>query len=96
LNFDVGEEYWVGISTKLGEDFDDPRDFNGQGMVLQWHYRGWLYPEVRGAQPFFLRFRDDQIHVHNEVLLEYMEHHPSLAKRWRFPQFWPLFVSVSR
>ena len=82
VNFDVGEEYWVGISIKLGDDFNDPKDFNDQGMVLQWHYRDWLYPEVRGAQPLILRFRDDQIHVHNEVLLEYMASVPPAYGEW--------------
>ena len=72
VNFDVGKEYWVGISIKLGEDFRDRADFNDQGMLLQWHYRDWLHPEVRDAQPLLLRFRDDRVHVHNEVLREYM------------------------
>ncbi|MGW8179592.1 MAG: hypothetical protein ACWGQW_12665 [bacterium] len=30
VNFDVGKEYWVGISVKLGREFDDPVDFEGQ------------------------------------------------------------------
>ena len=72
VNFDVGKEYWVGISIKLGEEFRDSSDFNDQGMLLQWHYRDWLHPEVRDAQPLLLRFRNDKVHVHNEVLQKYM------------------------
>jgi hypothetical protein len=72
VNFDVGKEYWVGISIKLGEDFRDTSDFNDQGMLLQWHYRDWLHPEVRDAQPLLLRYSNNKVHVHNEVLKKYM------------------------
>lgn len=82
VNFDVGKEYWVGISIKLGEDFRDSTDFNDQGMILQWHYRDWLHPEVRDAQPLLLRFRDDKVHVHNEVLQKYMASVPPAYGQW--------------
>ena len=72
VNFDIGKEYWVGISIKLGEDFRNRSDLYDQGMLLQWHYRDWLHPEVRGAQPLVLRYRGGKVHVHNEVLQEYM------------------------
>ncbi len=72
VNFDVGKEYWIGISIKLGEDFRDASDFNDQGMLLQWHYQDRLHPEIRGAQPLLLRYKNDRIHVHNEVLKKYM------------------------
>ena len=82
VNFDVGKEYWVGISIKLGEDFRDSADFDDQGMILQWHYRDWLHPEVRDAQPLLLRFRDDKVHVHNEVLQKYMASVPPAYGQW--------------
>ena len=41
-------------------------------MILQWHYQDKLHPEVRDAQPLLLRFKDDQVHVENEVLQKYM------------------------
>ena len=49
LVFDIGEEYWVGISIKLDENFRDSTDFKDQGMLLQWHYQDKLHPEVRDA-----------------------------------------------
>jgi len=82
VNFDVGEEYWTGISVKLGDDFRDRPDFNDQGMVFQFHYRGWLHPEVRDAQPLLLRFKEDEVHVHNEVLQEYMASVPPAYGEW--------------
>jgi polysaccharide lyase-like protein len=82
VNFDVGKEYWVGISIRLGEDFRDTAVFNDQGMLLQWHYRDWLHPEVRDAQPLLLRFRDDEVHVHNEVLRTYMASVPPAYGEW--------------
>jgi len=82
VNFDVGKEYWVGISIRLGEDFRDTTDFNDQGMLLQWHYRDWLHPEVRDAQPLLLRFSDDKVHVHNEVLQKYMASAPPAYGEW--------------
>jgi len=82
VNFDVGKEYWVGISIKLGEDFRDTTEFNDQGILLQWHYRDWLHPEVRDAQPLVLRFRDDKVHVHNEVLQKFMASVPPAYGEW--------------
>ena len=82
VNFDVGKAYWVGISIKLGEEFRDSTDFNDQGMLIQWHYRDWLHPEVRDAQPLLLRFRDDKVHVHNEVLQEFMASVPPAYGEW--------------
>ena len=82
VNFDVGKEYWVGISIKLGEDFRDSATFDDQGMLLQWHYRDWLHPEVPDAQPLLLRFRDDKVHVHNEVLQKYMASVPPAYGEW--------------
>ena len=82
VNFDVGKEYWVGISIRLGESFRDSAVFNDQGMLLQWHYRDWLHPEVRDAQPLLLRFRDGEVHVHNEVLRKYMASVPPAYGEW--------------
>ena len=66
-NFDVGEEYWVGISTKIDEDFNDGLTFNDQGMLMQWHYRDWLYNDGQQPQPMVLRFTGDDVKVHSEV-----------------------------
>lgn len=82
INFDVGKEYWIGISIKLGEDFRDASGFNDQGMLLQWHYRDRFHPEVRGAQPLLLRYKDGKIHVHNEVLKKYMASVPPAYGEW--------------
>jgi MYXO-CTERM domain-containing protein len=82
INFDVGEEYWVGISIKLAANFDDPTDLNDQGMLLQWHYRDWLHPEVPDAQPLLLRYRDDEVHVHNEVLGQFLASSPPEYAQW--------------
>jgi hypothetical protein len=82
INFDVGEDYWVGISIKIDDNFDDPTDLNDQGMVLQWHYRDWLHPEVPDAQPLLLRYRDDEVHVHNEVLGQFLASSPPAYGAW--------------
>ena len=76
LIFEVGEEYWVGISIKLDENFRDSTDFKDQGMLLQWHYQDKRHPEVPDAQPLLLRFRNDMVHVDNEVLDKYMASFP--------------------
>lgn len=75
LNFDVGKEYWVGTSIKMGEEFRDKSNLDDdvyRTVLLQWHYRDWLHPEVRDAQPLVLRHRNNKVYVHNEVLQEYM------------------------
>ncbi|MEM7145017.1 MAG: heparin lyase I family protein [Verrucomicrobiota bacterium] len=72
LMFEIGQEYWVGISIKLDENFRDSTEFKDQGMLLQWHYQDKNHPEVRDAQPLLLRFKNDEVRVHNEVLEEYM------------------------
>ena len=82
INFDIGREYWVGISIKVGDEFRDDTDLQDQGMLLQWHYRDWLHPEVRDAQPLLLRYRDDAVHVHNEVLREFMAKTPPAYGEW--------------
>ena len=82
LMFEIGEEYWVGISIKLDENFRDSTDFKDQGMLLQWHYQDKRHPEVRDAQPLLLRFRKDMVHVHNEVLEKYMASVPPEYGKW--------------
>jgi hypothetical protein len=82
LKFEVGEEYWVGISIKLDENFRDSTDSKDQGMLLQWHYQDKLHPEVRDAQPLLLRFRNDEVRVHNEVLEQYMARTPPEYGKW--------------
>jgi rhamnogalacturonyl hydrolase YesR len=82
LVFEVGEEYWVGISIKLDEDFL-AGSFHDQGIVLQWHYFDWLHPEVRDAQPLLLRYiGKDTIIVENEVLQETMARVPADIGEW--------------
>ena len=57
VNFDVGAEHWVGISIKLGSDFNSSTESggvsNGQGMLFQWHYRNWLHPGAPTPPLFF-------------------------------------------
>ena len=57
-NFAIGQEYWVGISTKLDEDFNQGT-FTDDGMIMQWHYRDWLpeYTDNFKPQPFLLRYK---------------------------------------
>ncbi len=68
--FEVGKEYWVGISIKLGEEFKDSVDWNDQGMTLQWHYKSERHPEVIGKQPLVIRYTDDgKVGVQCEVFV---------------------------
>ncbi|MBG7612148.1 heparin lyase I family protein, partial [Polaribacter sp. BAL334] len=57
-NFEIDQEYWVGISTKLDEDFNQGT-FTDDGMIMQWHYRDWLpqYTDDFKPQPFLLRYK---------------------------------------
>lgn len=65
---DVGKEYWLGMSIKLGEDYVDGRDFDDQGMLMQFHYFDWNHPNVPDAQPLLLRYiGDNTIAIDNEV-----------------------------
>lgn len=82
LMFEIGKEYWVGISIKLDENFRDSSVSKDQGMLLQWHYQDKLHPEVRDAQPLLLRFKNDEVRVHNEVLEEYMARTPPEYGKW--------------
>ena len=82
INFDIGKEYWVGISIKIGEEFSDSFDWSDQGMILQWHYKDGLHPEIRDAQPLVLRYIEHEVKVHNEVLQEYMASAPPAYGEW--------------
>jgi hypothetical protein len=65
---EVGQEYWLGMSIKLGDDYADGRDFNDQGMLMQFHYFDWNHPDVPDAQPLLIRYiGDDSIAIDNEV-----------------------------
>jgi rhamnogalacturonyl hydrolase YesR len=68
LIFEVGKEYWLGMSIKLGDDYADGRNLNDQGMLMQFHYFDWNFPDVPDAQPLLLRYiGDDTIAIDNEV-----------------------------
>lgn len=67
-NFDVEAEYWVGISIKLDNDFNDGRTFNDQGMLLQWHYRDWNYGDGYKPQPLLIRYNGDNVIVEHEFI----------------------------
>jgi hypothetical protein len=54
-NFDVDQDYWVGISIKLDEDFN-VGDFDDQGMLLQWHYYDWKHGDSYKPQPLIIRY----------------------------------------
>lgn len=92
LMFEVGAEYWVGVSIKLDENFRDPSDFKDQGMLFQWHYQDKAHPEVPDAQPLLLRFRNDEVHVHNEVLDKYLASVPPDYGNW---VDWVIHVKLS-
>ena len=72
LLFEVGKEYWVGMSTMLGEDFNDTTSIKDQGMLFQWHYFDWKYPKELGLgqpQPLLLRYvGNGQAIIQSEVL----------------------------
>jgi hypothetical protein len=53
------EEYWIGISIKVDEDFNDSGTFNDQGMLMQFHYQDWNYPDGYQPQPFIIRYIED-------------------------------------
>ena len=83
LIFEVGKEYWVGISIKLGDDFEGKAKFHDQGMLMQWHYFDWKHPEVRDAQPLLLRYTGKgKVIVDNEVLKETMATVPAAIGEW--------------
>lgn len=82
MYFKPGEEYWVGISTKLDADFVFPSPFNDQGMIMQWHYDNWRRPEVPDAQPFVFRYIDGKIHFQCEMLDEYLGAVPATIGQW--------------
>ncbi len=82
FNFDVGKEYWVGTSIKIGKEFSNRSKFNDQGMLLQWHYQDWLHPEVPDAQPLLIRYKRGKVHVHNELLKQYMATVPPAYDEW--------------
>jgi hypothetical protein len=67
-NFDVDAEYWVGISIKLDNDFNDGRTFNDQGMLAQWHYRDFDYSDGYKPQPLMIRFNGDNVIVEHEFI----------------------------
>ena len=72
LIFKPGKEYWVGISTMLGDDFNDSVSNKDQGMLFQWHYFDWKYPKKLGLgqpQPLLLRYLGNgQAIIESEVL----------------------------
>ena len=82
VNFDVGKEYWVGISIKIGKEFQNRSKFNDQGMLLQWHYQDWLHPEVPDAQPLLIRFKRGKVHVQSEVIKRYLATVPPAYGEW--------------
>jgi hypothetical protein len=68
-NFDIDQEYWVGISIKLDNDFDDDSTFDDTGMLLQWHYYDWMFPDSEKPQPLIIRYDDnDTIRVQFEMI----------------------------
>ncbi len=51
-------------------------------MLLQWHYQDWLHPEVPDTQPLLIRYKRGKVHVHNEVLKQYMATVPPAYGEW--------------
>jgi len=70
--FKPGKEYWLGISTMLGDDFNNSDSIQDQGMLLQWHYFDWKYPKELGLgqpQPLLIRYiGNKEVIVDSEVL----------------------------
>jgi hypothetical protein len=63
------EEYWIGISIKVDEDFNDSRTFDDQGMLMQFHYQDWNYTDGYSPQPFIIRYiADDTITLQFEEI----------------------------
>ena len=69
-NFNPDQEYWVGISIKLDEDFNDDAAFNDQGVLLQLHYYDWKHDDGFQPQPFVLRYQDKVIKVQYEQVVD--------------------------
>ncbi len=69
-NYEAHKSYWIGVSIKLDEDFATPYPEDDHAMLIQWHYRKWLYEEgsVRRAQPLLLRWDNKQVNVKSETL----------------------------
>jgi hypothetical protein len=82
LIFEPGKEYWVGMSTKLDEDFNVPSNFNDQGMLFQWHYFGWNHPKVKDAQPLVGRYVNGEVMIQCEMLDNYLAHAPAKIGEW--------------
>lgn len=73
LIFEVGKEYWIGISTMLSDDFNTTDTIEDQGMLFQWHYFDWRHPKALGQpQPLLVRYQDGNVHVMSELLDEKM------------------------
>ena len=81
LLFEPQKEYWVGMSTKLDEDFNVPSTFNDQGMIFQWHYHGTV-PGLKDAQPLVGRYRDGKVHIQCELLKGYLASTPAKFGEW--------------
>ena len=82
LYFEPGKEYWVGLSTKIGEDFPLMSSFNDQGMLLQWHYKSWLRPEVQDAQPLVVRYNNGFVRLHCEMVPNDLALVPATIGEW--------------
>jgi len=64
-DFKFGQEYWLGLSFYLPPDWND--DYSGggydQGMLWQFHDRGFNDPSWRGGLPLVLRHRNGNIAI---------------------------------
>jgi hypothetical protein len=65
--FEVDQEYWIGISIKIDNDFKNGT-FNDQGMLMQCHYNDWKYGDNYKPQPFVLRFTGGDIKAEFEYV----------------------------
>lgn len=81
LLFEAQKEYWVGISTKLDEDFNMFHSFNDQGMIFQWHYHQ-RSTGVPDAQPLVGRYRDGKVYIQCELLDDYLASTPAKFGEW--------------
>jgi len=81
LLFEPQKEYWVGISTKLDEDFNLSHSLNDQGMIFQWHYHKGSQG-VPDAQPLVGRYRDGKVYIQCELLDDYLASTPANFGEW--------------
>jgi hypothetical protein len=60
--FETDQEYWVGMSTKLGDDFNYG-SFDDQGVLVEWNYYNWENNDDTRPRPLVLRYTGDVVEI---------------------------------